>query len=750
MATLPDSTALGERPTPQAISSVATYNVQDTSAAGRQLAAAGSQLSQASDIILSTNKRYDELAAEDAYNKLQEQGTTLQYDPNAGFKNVQGSGAIGQTFYKDYTERFSGAAKSLSEGLENDQQRQMFNKRAQIAALQYRSALLQHQAHQTEVFATNTEDNTVKVELRNMAANPTSDEIFQTGLARINGVLDAKGSRLGLPPAETEALKGQRLDAAWSTRILSVANGIPGVVNSNPYAAEKMFIEHQQELGPEAQVQLASHIQSQVKTVQQRDIAQQLIYGGRKPTDPQAILPAIAGAPPLTGVVIKIEGGTDKSGNSLTSPKGAKGEMQVMPGTSADPGFGVAPAKDNSPEELARVGRDYLGAMTARYSDPVLILAAYNAGPGQVDKWIAKYGDPRAGNISSADWAAKIPFSETSKYVAKGMKLINASNGQPDAPISPPTAKELKTQLPALMDRARETAQRMYPNDPVFADGVAARVANYGNQIITAQTVQQQAAQDMLTRGLVGTKPDGSDKAQTMDQLLADPRMKSAWDQATPEVQLSIQSRMARGDNKLTQEGLNRYNELHGLAVNDPEKFKNVDFTKEFGVMPDHLVLDMIKIRDSMTKDQAKQQSRDLNWQRAQGDVESMLRPLGLGKTAKKESTQSKDTDIFYGKLSQAMQTYHDDPKNNKWPDTITIQKMAASLLTPGQQVNKYLPWDSATPAFKSDDVSKFYVPVPSDKKAQYTAAVAKTLGRQPTDAEVQAAYTRYRMAGGK
>ena len=50
-----------------------------------------------------------------------------------------------------------------------------------------------------------------------------------------------------------------------------------------------------------------------------------------------------------------------------TSPKGALGEMQVMPKTITKPGFGVTPAKDKSPDEIARVGRDYLKAMLDRY-----------------------------------------------------------------------------------------------------------------------------------------------------------------------------------------------------------------------------------------------------------------------------------------------------------------------------------------------------------------------------------------------
>lgn len=78
----------------------------------------------------------------------------------------------------------------------------------------------------------------------------------------------------------------------------------------------------------------------------------------------------------------------DDKGNLLTSPKGAKGEMQVMPFTSKNPGYGVKPAKNDSPEELARVGKDYLKAMVNKYGDESYALMAYNWGPGNVDKWI--------------------------------------------------------------------------------------------------------------------------------------------------------------------------------------------------------------------------------------------------------------------------------------------------------------------------------------------------------------------------
>ena len=110
----------------------------------------------------------------------------------------------------------------------------------------------------------------------------------------------------------------------------------------------------------------------------------------------------------LQYVLAKESGGRryDRAGNLLTSPKGAQGEMQVMPGTQRDPGFGVEPARDSSPDEIARVGRDYLKALRSRYGDDKLAAIAYNMGPGATDKWLAAGADP-----------SRLP-AETRNYVA--------------------------------------------------------------------------------------------------------------------------------------------------------------------------------------------------------------------------------------------------------------------------------------------------------------------------------------------
>jgi hypothetical protein len=95
----------------------------------------------------------------------------------------------------------------------------------------------------------------------------------------------------------------------------------------------------------------------------------------------------------------------DAQGNILTSPKGAEGIMQVMRHTQRDPGYGVAPARDRSPAELERVGKDYGIAMLREFKDPKIAAMAYNWGPGNVKKWL------------ESDRSTPIP-KETQKYAS--------------------------------------------------------------------------------------------------------------------------------------------------------------------------------------------------------------------------------------------------------------------------------------------------------------------------------------------
>src|SRR3546814_11317102 len=74
--------------------------------------------------------------------------------------------------------------------------------------------------------------------------------------------------------------------------------------------------------------------------------------------------------------------------------------MQLMPATAQEQagkiGLSYSPSSLSDPNYNIRLGSSYFQRMLGYYGGSYpLAIAAYNAGPGNVNKWIAQNGDPR-------------------------------------------------------------------------------------------------------------------------------------------------------------------------------------------------------------------------------------------------------------------------------------------------------------------------------------------------------------------
>jgi hypothetical protein len=167
--------------------------------------------------------------------------------------------------------------------------------------------------------------------------------------------------------------------------------------------------------------------------------------------------------------------------------------MQVMRATQRDPGYGVRPARDNSPDEIARVGRDYLRALYNKYDgDEKLTLMAYNWGPGNVDRWRA-----------SGKGIDAVPM-ETRKYagLAHGGTVHFKDTG--------------------LVEDIYGLANRINPSPSTWGPGIMDLLGLGKNNIVTGlQDIAQKGKEAKIARDLNVTSPyadSEKDYPQTVEE----------------------------------------------------------------------------------------------------------------------------------------------------------------------------------------------------------------------------------------
>jgi hypothetical protein len=181
-----------------------------------------------------------------------------------------------------------------------------------------------------------------------------------------------------------------------------------------------------------------------------------------------------AGSPGMLDLYDDVEQQESGGNQNAVSPDGARGVMQLMPGTMKDPGFGVPTmaelrARGLSEEAANRlVGQKYLEAMYKKYGNKTTALMAYNWGPGNTDKWLASGADPK-----------KVP-SETRNYV----KSVMGGNA---APASAPATGG--TRVPTLANYVEPDLTKNLESDAVA-----------GMAFYDKYAPQTRKAADMLTK----------------------------------------------------------------------------------------------------------------------------------------------------------------------------------------------------------------------------------------------------------
>ncbi len=138
---------------------------------------------------------------------------------------------------------------------------------------------------------------------------------------------------------------------------------------------------------------------------------------------------------------------------NVVSGAGARGLMQLMPGTGKEVAGNLGLSEEHSDARLtddplynARLGSTYLAELTERFGGNIVMMsAAYNAGPSRPERWMKLYGDPRGKSVETMiDWIETIPFRETRNYVMRvteSLPIYRARLGKTPLPV--PFGQEL-------------------------------------------------------------------------------------------------------------------------------------------------------------------------------------------------------------------------------------------------------------------------------------------------------------------
>lgn len=462
----------------------------------------GKALGDVSTVLQKVQDDANNLRVQDTYNQLREQQLDLTLSKDRGYANVKGRDVVmprenGQSLSGDYMQRFDTIGSFLEGNLANEAQKLKFRQRMEQSRLDFRAGLQAHENQEITNYGKSVTNATVTLETEAAAKQWNSPELVGRSIQNITDSLNAQGTREGIPADVVKAAIQDKVSNVHSN-VLALA-----IESKNlPYANEYLK-QNGRDMTAADTLKYKGAIDKEMRTDEAVSIAH-VVYG--------RLLPSIQpnDIDRLTTLVAGQESGNrerDAAGNLITSSAGAQGKMQVMPKTNTNPGYGVIPAKDDSDAERTRVGRDYLQAMLKHYGgDTDKALAAYNGGPGTVDKAIADAKNGKDGKT----YLDLLP-KETQDYVASIGGKYAAGAGMPQRVtledlhnnVRKEMAGKPQSQVKVAIDQATQLFEdnqkaKKQREDDAFGEAMKQLDANGGNYAALPASLRMAQAGDKI------------------------------------------------------------------------------------------------------------------------------------------------------------------------------------------------------------------------------------------------------------
>ncbi|MFT9376079.1 transglycosylase SLT domain-containing protein [Komagataeibacter saccharivorans] len=418
-------------------------------------------------------KQDDLTAVSSAMNKLQSHVRNAQYgDPTAQPGTPEASGYFGLQSKAavdglgSATQGIDDYRKSLMQGMTGEQMR-VFQQSSLSFQNSAFNAMAEHAGRQRQAY----QDQTDQDSLSNLA-NIGSGNLNNPGaFARaINSGRNLLQTRMALQGVPMDSPIAQARLQQWNDQFFTQA-AQSATNNNDAIKAQSILDANRGNMSAPAYAQASEQNRPHLYR-QQGTMGYHAVSG--EPETQAVAIPQGTDPDATFAAMIHLESGgqqMDAKGNTITSGKGAVGRAQLMPDTARQVAQSVGLPWDETRFRQdgaynQALGQAYFSQLCQKYGgNQTLACAAYNAGPGNVDRWVKDIGDPRTGGISDADFVAAIPFNETRNYVSRAGAAQSAPNEPPSHTAPDWNAREVAISKLPIADEAKAYAYSLLGRD---------------------------------------------------------------------------------------------------------------------------------------------------------------------------------------------------------------------------------------------------------------------------------------------
>lgn len=443
-------------------SGLAGIQGDQAAALGGAVEAGGQQLGK---IVLDMQLEANQLRVDDAINRLKEAQLDLTFNTETGVVSQRGIKALerpsGKSLTDEYAEQFDTTASGIAGALGNDAQRAAFTRASRDMGVQFRGQVTKHETDEYTAYQLSVREGTIAIATNEIikrwndptfggidpasgGVDPTTGEVYppsktyrDSAIRSITSSIAEAGRLQGWSASEIET----RTLSATSTAHLGVLKA--ALEEGNVVFADAYLKEFSSQMTATALLDVRSLVTKEMDATVALAAVEDA-YGVAAPAlDPTA-------ADRAFGVAVGTESNNRQfgaDGKTLTSPAGAQGIAQVMPGTGPEAAKLAGLPWD--PKRLAtdadynrKLGKAYFDFQLRTFGGDVRkAWAAYNAGPGWVKAAEARAALAAPGT-NGADWFwqlnndGRTPANrrETENYVNKNAAAFGAGGGAPPRP----------------------------------------------------------------------------------------------------------------------------------------------------------------------------------------------------------------------------------------------------------------------------------------------------------------------------